>query len=50
VFQNGLGINGLITMANSSYNALEVSLRQSSQRASILVSYTYAKSMDSASR
>ncbi len=35
-------------MANSSYNALEVSLRHSRQRAPILTSYTYAKSTDNA--
>jgi hypothetical protein len=36
-------------MANSSYNALEISLRHASQRTSILASYTYSKSMDNAS-
>jgi hypothetical protein len=50
VFQNGLGSNGLfITAANSSYNALEISVRHSTQRAAILASYTYSKSMDNAS-
>jgi hypothetical protein len=50
VFQNGLGSNGLfVTMANSAYNALEVSLRHTSQRASILAAYTYSKAMDNAS-
>ena len=50
VFQNGLGSNGLfITTANSSYNALEVSVRHSTHRAAVLASYTYGKSMDDAS-
>jgi hypothetical protein len=50
VFQNGLGSNGyFITMANSGYNALEISLRHSTQRAAILASYTYSKAMDNAS-
>jgi carboxypeptidase family protein len=50
VFQNGLGSNGyFITMANSGYNALEVSLRHSSQRTAILAAYTYSKAMDNAS-
>ena len=50
VFQNGLGSNGLfVTMANSSYNALEMSMRHSSRRASILASYTFSKAMDNAS-
>lgn len=45
-----LGSNGyFITMANSGYNALEVSLRHSSQRAAVLVAYTYGKAMDNAS-
>ena len=50
VFQNGLGSNGyFITMANSGYNALEVSLRHSTHRAAILAAYTYSKAMDNAS-
>jgi Carboxypeptidase regulatory-like domain len=50
VFQNGLGSNGLfVTMANSGYNALEVSLRHSSNRAALEVAYTYSKAMDNAS-
>ena len=50
VFQNGLGSNGyFITMANSGYNALEVSLRHTSQRVAILAAYTYSKAMDNAS-
>jgi hypothetical protein len=45
-----LGSNGyFITMANSGYNALEVSLRHSSQRAALLLAYTYSKAMDNAS-
>jgi hypothetical protein len=36
-------------MANSGYNALEVSLRHSSQRAAMLLAYTYGKAMDNAS-
>lgn len=45
-----LGSNGyFITMANSGYNALEVSLRHSSQRAAMLLAYTYGKAMDNAS-
>ena len=50
VFQNGLGSNGyFITMANSGYNALEVSLRHSTHRTAILAAYTYSKAMDNAS-
>jgi hypothetical protein len=50
VFQNGLGSNGLfITAANSGYNALEVSVRHSTQRTAILAAYTYSKAMDNAS-
>lgn len=50
VFQNGLGSNGLfITEANSGYNALEVSVRHSTQRTAILAAYTYSKAMDNAS-
>jgi Carboxypeptidase regulatory-like domain len=50
VFQNGLGSNGLfVTMANSAYNALELSLRHTSQRFSLLAAYTYSKAMDNAS-
>jgi hypothetical protein len=50
VFQNGLGSNGFfITTANSGYNALEVSVRHTSQRAAILAAYTYSKAMDNAS-
>jgi hypothetical protein len=50
VFQNGLGSNGLfVTMANSGYNALEVSLRHTSQRVALLAAYTYSKAMDNAS-
>src|SRR5438128_206462 len=50
VFQNGLGSNGyFITIANSGYNALQVSLRHTSQRATILAAYTYSKAMDNAS-
>jgi len=50
VFQNGLGSNGwFITMANSSFNALEVSMRHASGRSAILASYTYSKAMDNAS-
>jgi hypothetical protein len=50
VFQNGLGSNGLfITMANSSYNALEVSVRHASGRSAVLASYTFSKAMDNAS-
>jgi hypothetical protein len=50
VFKDGLGSNGyFITMANSSYNALQISLRHSSQRAAILAAYTYSKAMDNAS-
>jgi hypothetical protein len=45
-----LGSNGLfITAANSGYNALELSLRHQSQRASIEAAYTYSKAMDNAS-
>jgi hypothetical protein len=45
-----LGSNGwFITLANSGYNALEVSLRHSSQRAAVLVAYTFSKAMDNAS-
>lgn len=50
VFQNGLGSNGwFITMANSSFNALEVSMRHASGRSAVLASYTYSKAMDNAS-
>jgi hypothetical protein len=50
VFQNGLGSNGLfVTMANSAYNALEVTVRHTSQRLAVLAAYTYSKSMDNAS-
>ncbi|HZT70290.1 MAG TPA: carboxypeptidase regulatory-like domain-containing protein [Terriglobia bacterium] len=50
VFTNGLGSNGwFATMANSNYNALEVSLRHTSKRAAILMSYTYSKALDNAS-
>ena len=50
VFQNGLGSNGYFaTMANSNYNALEASVRHTSHRLALLVSYTYSKAMDNAS-
>ncbi len=45
-----LGSNAwFITLANSGYNALEMSFKHSSKRASILASYTYSKSMDNSS-
>ncbi|HXY10968.1 MAG TPA: carboxypeptidase regulatory-like domain-containing protein [Terriglobales bacterium] len=45
-----LGSNAwFIALANSGYNALEVSLKHSSKRASILAAYTYSKAMDNAS-
>jgi len=45
-----LGSNAwFIAIANSGYNALEVSLKHSSKRASILAAYTYSKAMDNAS-
>lgn len=44
------GSNGyLITMANSNYNALQVSLRHTSGRLEFLAGYTYGKSLDNAS-
>ncbi len=46
---NFLG-NGLqLDIGNSSYHALEATLRQVSSRASILLSYTYSKAMDEGS-
>ena len=49
-FKNGLGSNGwFATMANSNYNAFEVSARHISHRAAILASYTFSKAMDNAS-
>ncbi len=44
------GSNGYFaTMANSNYNALEVTFRHTAGRASWLASYTYSKSLDNAS-
>jgi hypothetical protein len=53
------GLNGLTeafstdgymaTMANSNYNALEVTLRRTLGRAEFLLGYTYSKSLDNAS-
>jgi hypothetical protein len=37
------------TIANSSYNALETTLRYAGKRATLLVGYTYSKSMDQGS-
>jgi hypothetical protein len=37
------------TIANSSYNALEVSVRHTSGRMTLLASYTYSKSLDNSS-
>jgi len=37
------------SFGNSSYNALEVSLRHTSRRASVMLAYTYSKSIDQAS-
>jgi hypothetical protein len=37
------------TMGNSSYNALQVSLRHTTHRLSLLAGYTYSKSMDNSS-
>lgn len=49
-FKNGLGSNGwFATLANSNYNALEVSARHTTHRAAILMSYTFSKAMDNAS-
>jgi hypothetical protein len=39
----------MATMANSNYNALEVSFRRTMGRAEFLAGYTYAKSLDNAS-
>jgi len=39
----------MATMANSNYNALEVTLRRTLGRAEFLVGYTYGKSLDNAS-
>jgi len=45
-----VGSNGYFaTMANSNYNALEVTFRHTAGQASWLASYTYSKSLDNAS-
>jgi hypothetical protein len=54
-----MGLNGpteafasdgyMATMANSNYNALEVTLRRTLGRAEFLIGYTYSKSLDNAS-
>jgi hypothetical protein len=46
----GLGSDGLYTtMGNSSYNALEASLKHQSGRMTFLASYTYSKALDEGS-
>jgi hypothetical protein len=46
----GLGSDGLYTtMGNSSYNALEASLKHQSGRLTFLASYTYSKALDDGS-
>lgn len=49
-FGPAFGSDGLFsTMANSNYNALEASLRHTSNRATLLIGYTYSKAMDNSS-
>lgn len=46
----GLGSNGIYTtIGNSSYNALEASLKHQSGRVTFLASYTYSKALDDGS-
>ena len=46
----GLGSNGLYTtIGNSSYNALEASLKHQTGRMTFLASYTYSKALDDGS-
>jgi hypothetical protein len=46
---NFLGNGVQLDIGNSSYNALEATLRQVSSRLSVLLSYTYSKAMDEGS-
>jgi hypothetical protein len=49
-FGPAFGSDGLFsTMANSRYNALEASVRHTSNRATLLIGYTYSKAMDNSS-
>jgi hypothetical protein len=49
-FGNAFGSDAyLSTLANSNYNALEISVRRSSERMQVLVGYTYSKSLDNGS-
>jgi hypothetical protein len=49
-FGGNFGSDGLFsTMANSTYNAFETSLRHTSGRAQLIVGYTYSKALDNAS-
>ncbi len=49
-FGSSFGDNGwLTTVANSSYNALQVSLRHTTNRMTFFASYTYSKALDNSS-
>jgi hypothetical protein len=49
-YSDAFGSNGyMATMANSNYNALEVSVRHSIGRLELLAGYTWSKSLDNAS-